>query len=237
MINRKCVKKMQTVQEQREIAGNPADTDKEFVAPEPPVGYEVCKRIFDVVMSALALIVLSPVFLVAAIAIRLEDGGPAFYTQIRLTKGGREFKMYKFRSMCVNAEDMLESLMDRNEMKGPAFKIEEDPRITKVGRILRKTSVDELPQLINILKGDMSIIGPRPPLPREVAQYTPYQMHRLDVTTGLACYHECQGRSNAHDFDEWVESDLRYIRERSMLTDLKIIYWTVRIVLTGKGAM
>ncbi len=235
MINRKCVKRMQTVQERLDPAEK-AD-QKEFVAPAPPAGYEICKRIFDLVLSALALILTSPIFLISAIAIRLEDGGPAFYTQTRLTKGGKEFKMYKFRSMCVNAETMLDSLMEQNEMKGPAFKIKNDPRITKVGRILRKTSVDELPQLLNILKGDMSIIGPRPPLPREVAQYTPYQKHRLDVKTGLACYHECQGRSNANDFDEWVESDLRYIRERSIATDLKIIYWTIRIVLTGKGAM
>ncbi len=235
MINRKCVKRMQTVQERLDPAEK-AD-QKEFVAPAPPAGYEIWKRIFDLVLSALALILTSPIFLISAIAIRLEDGGPAFYTQTRLTKGGKEFKMYKFRSMCVNAESMLDSLMEQNEMKGPAFKIKNDPRITKVGRILRKTSVDELPQLLNILKGDMSIIGPRPPLPREVAQYTPYQMHRLDVKTGLACFHECQGRSNANDFDEWVESDLRYIRERSIATDLKIIYWTIRIVLTGKGAM
>lgn len=235
MTNRKCVKRMQTVQERLDPVEQ-AD-QKEFVAPAPPAGYEILKRIFDLVLSALALILTSPIFLISAIAIRLEDGGPAFYTQTRLTKGGKEFKMYKFRSMCVNAESMLDSLMEQNEMKGPAFKIKNDPRITKVGRILRKTSVDELPQLLNILKGDMSIIGPRPPLPREVAQYTPYQMHRLDVKTGLACYHECQGRSNANDFDEWVESDLRYIRERSIATDLKIIYWTIRIVLTGKGAM
>ncbi len=235
MINRKCVKKMQTVQERRDAADNAGG--KEFVAPAPPKGYAFTKRAFDLILATLALIVFSPVFLAAAIAIRLEDGGPAFYTQTRLTKGGKEFKMFKFRSMCVNAESMLDSLMDRNEMKGPAFKIENDPRITKVGRILRKTSVDELPQLLNIIAGDMSIIGPRPPLPREVAQYTPYQKHRLDVKTGLACYHECQGRSNSNDFDEWVESDLRYIRERSIRTDLKIIYWTIRIVLTGKGAM
>ena len=231
MINRKCVKRMQTVQEKREIP------EKDFIAPAAPAGYEVCKRIFDVVLSLLGLVVLSPVFLVAAIAVRLEDGGPAFYTQTRLTKGGKTFKMFKFRSMCVNAEAMLDSLMDKNEMKGPAFKMQNDPRITKVGRILRKTSVDELPQLLNILLGDMSIVGPRPPLPREVAQYTPYQLHRLDVKTGLACYHECRGRSNSADFDEWVESDLQYIRDRSLLTDLKVIYWTIRIVFTGKGAM
>ena len=220
---------MQTVLDQRE--------DKNYTPPEPKPGYEFCKRVFDVVMSLFALIVLSPVFLITAIAIRLEDGGKAIYTQTRLTKNGREFPMYKFRSMRVDAEEHLNELMDLNEMTGPTFKMKDDPRITKVGHFIRKTSIDELPQLINIIKGDMSIIGPRPPLPREVAQYNAYQMHRLDVITGLACYHECMGRSDSADFDEWVESDLKYIRERSFLTDLKIIFLTIKVVLTGKGAV
>ena len=211
--------------------------EKQYTPPATKPGYEICKRIFDVIMCTFALIVLSPVFLAVAIAIKLEDGGEVIYKQTRLTKGGREFEMYKFRSMCPNAHEKLEELLKYNEMEGPAFKMENDPRITKVGKFIRKTSIDELPQLVNILKGEMSIIGPRPPLPREVAQYTPYQMHRLDVITGLACYHECEGRNDEKDFDKWVESDLRYIRERSMLTDLKVIFWTIRVVLTGKGAM
>ncbi len=226
---------MQTVQDTTGVL--PEEKEKEYQPPEPKPVYEVCKRIFDLVMSLLALILLSPVFLVVCIAIKREDGGPAFYTSTRLTKGGKEFKMYKFRSMYVGADKKLDELLDKNEMEGPAFKMENDPRITKVGHFIRGTSIDELPQLINIIKGDMSIIGPRPPLPREVAQYTPYQMHRLDVKTGLACYHECQGRSDDKSFDRWVESDLKYIRERSMLTDLKVIFWTIRVVLTGKGAM
>ena len=230
---------MQAV-ETRQDAAQVAQLDKETEKVVPPLKekpvYEVCKRIFDIVMSALALVGLSPVFLAVAIAIKVQDGGPVFYGSIRLTKGGREFKMYKFRSMCLNADKMLDSLLDQNEVNGPAFKIKEDPRITKVGRFIRKTSIDELPQLWNILKGDMTIIGPRPPLPREVAQYTPYQMHRLDVKTGLSCYHEVSGRSDNPDFDEWVEADLKYIRERSMLTDLKIIFLTVKVVLTGEGA-
>lgn len=213
------------------------DEEKEYQPPEPKPVYEVCKRIFDVVMCVFALIVLSPVFLAVIIAIFIEDRGAPFYSSIRLTKGGREFKMYKFRSMYPDADKKLEELLKYNEMEGPAFKMENDPRITKVGHFIRRTSIDELPQLINIIKGDMSIIGPRPPLPREVEQYTPYQMHRLDVKTGLACYHECQGRSDDKDFDRWVESDLKYIRERSMLTDLKVILWTIQVVLTGKGAM
>ncbi len=208
-----------------------------YTPPKPKPVYDVCKRIFDLILSTLALVVLSPLFLVLIIVIRLGDGGPAFYAQTRLTKNCKSFKMYKFRSMCVNAEDKLAELMDRNEMTGPAFKITDDPRITPIGRFLRKTSIDELPQLINIIKGDMSIIGPRPPLPREVAQYTPYQLHRLDVKTGLACYHECRGRSDETDFNAWVESDLEYIRDRSLWTDFKVILWTIQVVLTGKGAM
>lgn len=204
--------------------------------PEKPV-YEFCKRIFDVVMCSFALIVLSPLFLVIAILIKLEDGGNIIYGSTRLTKDEKEFQMYKFRSMRVDADKYLDELMDQNEMTGPVFKIAKDPRITKIGHFIRKTSIDELPQLVNILKGDMSIIGPRPPLPREVAQYTPYQMHRLDVKTGLACYHEAYGRSDNPDFDEWVEQDLRYIQERSMWVDIKVILMTIKVVLTGKGAM
>lgn len=226
---------MQTVQE-RPLAA-PVAVEKTYTPPKAKPGYEACKRVFDLVMSTLALIVLSPVFLAVAIAIKLEDGGKVLYSQIRLTKDQREFKMYKFRSMIENADQKLDELMKNNEMKGPAFKMKDDPRITKVGRFIRKTSIDELPQLLNIIKGEMSIIGPRPPLPREVEQYTPYQLHRLDVITGLACYHECQGRSDCTDFDEWVEADLKYIRERSMLTDIKVIFWTIRVVLTGKGAV
>lgn len=219
---------MQTVIDERQ---------QQYAPPAPKPGYEICKRIFDVLMSALALIILSPLFLITAVAVWLQDGGKPIYSQIRLTKGGKEFRMYKFRSMRVDAEALLDELMDQNEMTGPAFKMKDDPRITPVGRFIRKTSIDELPQLINIIKGDMSIIGPRPPLPREVAQYTEYQMHRLDVKTGLACYHECMGRSDSNDFDEWVESDLKYIRERSFLTDLKVIFLTIKVVLTGKGAV
>lgn len=211
--------------------------DKEYQKPKEKPVYDVCKRIFDLIMATFALIVLSPVFLIVAIAIKREDGGPVFFTQVRLTKNGKKFRMYKFRSMCMDAEEKLKDLQDKNIMEGPAFKMEDDPRITKIGNFIRKTSIDELPQLLNIIKGDMTIIGPRPPLVSEVEQYTPYQMHRLDVKTGLACYHECSGRSNCHSFDQWVEQDLKYIRERSMLTDLKIIFMTIRIVLTGSGAM
>ncbi len=211
--------------------------EKLYTAPKAKPVYEFCKRVMDLVLACLALVVLSPLFLVLIVAIRLSDGGQAFYVQTRLTKGGKPFKMFKFRSMCVNAEQMLPQLMDRNEMSGPAFKLTDDPRVTKIGRFLRKTSMDELPQLLNIVAGHMSIIGPRPPLPKEVEKYTPYQLHRLDVKTGLACYHECRGRSHEKDFDQWVESDLEYIRDRSLWTDIKIIFWTIKAVITGKGAV
>lgn len=229
---------MQTVEEQSGCVQTDGycPPEKEYTPPAPKPVYEVCKRIFDLIMSTLALIVLSPIFLGVFIAIKCEDGGEVIFKQTRLTKGGKPFEMYKFRSMIPDADKLVDSLMDRNEVKGPAFKITDDPRITKVGRFLRKTSIDELPQLVNIIRGDMSIIGPRPPLPREVAQYTPYQMHRLDVKTGLACYHEVEGRSDSRDFDEWVEQDLRYIRERSMATDLKIIFMTIKVVIAGTGA-
>lgn len=230
---------MQTVQElDTAVVNEPIPVEQPvYTPPAPKPVYEACKRVFDLIMSVFALIVLSPVFLIVAIAIKIEDGGKVFYGSTRLTEGGKEFTMYKFRSMYENADQHLDELMDQNEMEGPVFKIADDPRITKVGRFIRKTSIDELPQLVNIVMGDMSIIGPRPPLPREVEQYTPYQMHRLDVKTGLACYHECMGRSDNPDFNEWVEQDLKYIRERSMLVDIKIIFMTIWVVLTGKGAM
>lgn len=226
---------METVKEQCGTALD--EKEKNYQPPKPKPVYEVVKRIFDVVMCSLALIVLSPVFLIVAIAIKREDGGKVFYSQKRHTKDGKIFDMYKFRSMCPDADKKLDELLEQNEMEGPAFKMADDPRITKVGKFIRKTSIDELPQLWNVIRGDMSIVGPRPPLVREVEEYTPYQMHRLDVKTGLACYRECYGRSNIHSFDQWVETDLQYIRERGVLADLKVILMTIKVVLTGEGAM
>lgn len=203
--------------------------------PRKPV-YEFFKRFFDIVFSALSLVLLSPVFLIIAIVIRCCDGGPAFYVSTRLTKDGKPFRMYKFRSMRINADRELEALKDRNEIKdGPSFKLEDDPRVTKVGRFLRRSSLDELPQLLNILLGDMTFVGPRPPLPEEVRQYTPYQMRRLGVKQGLTCYWQCSGRNDI-GFLEWVELDLKYIRERSVLTDIKIFFRTIGAVITMKGA-
>lgn len=202
---------------------------------EKPV-YDCIKRVLDVILSGIGIVVLSPLMLVVAIAVR-SDGGPALYSQNRVGKNGKIFRILKFRSMCMNADspEMLEKLAAMNEMDGPAFKIKNDPRITKVGRFIRRTSIDELPQLFNIFMGDMTIVGPRPPLVSEVERYTEYQKQRLQVKQGLTCYWQCSGR-NQISFDEWVELDLKYIRERSLWTDLKILLRTIPAVFSGNGA-
>lgn len=199
-------------------------------------GYRWLKRFQDIIFSLIAIIVLSPVMIITSIAIFIDDpkGIPVF-SQVRVGRDGKKFKMYKFRSMVVDAEDRLEELLKNNEMDGPAFKITDDPRITRVGKFIRKTSIDELPQLFNILKGDMSIVGPRPALPREVKQYTVYQTQRLFITPGLTCYWQIQPNRNDIPFDEWVEMDLQYIRERSFLVDWKIIFKTIIAVFTKQG--
>ena len=194
------------------------------------------KRVQDVVLSALALVVLFPVLLLIVLAVVIDDprGGP-FFSQVRCGKNGEAFRLYKFRSMCVGAEERLAALLPYNEMEGPVFKIRDDPRITRVGRFLRSTGLDELPQLVNILKGDMSIVGPRPPLFREVREYTPYQRQRLSVTPGLTCFWQVSPDRNGLDFDTWVEMDLRYIREQSWFLDWKLIFRTGRAVLRREG--
>ena len=197
--------------------------------------YPVVKRTADVVLSTAALAVLSPGMLLVMAAICLDSPGKPIYVQKRVGKDGKIFSMYKFRSMCVNADKKLDELKDQNEMDGPVFKMAHDPRVTKVGHFIRKYSIDELPQLVNIIKGDMSIVGPRPPLPDEVSQYNEHQAGRLSVVPGLTCYWQVSGRSDVN-FEEWVEMDLKYIRERSLLTDIKIILKTFRAVFSGKGA-
>jgi lipopolysaccharide/colanic/teichoic acid biosynthesis glycosyltransferase len=174
--------------------------------------------------------------LVTALAIVLDSPGTGpIFTQIRVGRDGRPFKFYKFRSMCPNAEEKLNELMDRNEMDGPVFKIKNDPRITRVGKFIRKTSIDELPQLWNVLKGEMSIVGPRPGIPREVEQYDDYARQRLLITPGLTCYWQIQPHRNELSFEEWVELDIKYINERSFLTDWKIIFATFGAVLGMNG--
>lgn len=194
------------------------------------------KRVLDIVLSVLALVVLFPFLLIVAVVIYIDSPGASpFYVQDRVGRDGKIFRFYKFRSMVPNAEEKLKELLPLNEMDGPAFKIKEDPRITRVGRFIRKTSIDELPQLLNIIKGDMSIVGPRPALPNEVAQYNDYQKQRLYVTPGLTCYWQIQPERNAMSFDEWMDLDIKYIEERSFLTDSKIIFKTFRAVLAMTG--
>ena len=190
----------------------------------------------DILLSAVALLFLWPIMLIVAIAVVIDspEAGPIF-AQERVGRDGKVFRFYKFRSMIPNAEAKLEELLDQNEMEGPAFKMKDDPRITRIGKFIRKTSLDELPQLWNILKGDMSIVGPRPPLPREVAEYGEYEMQRLLVTPGLTCYWQIQPHRNDLSFDEWVDLDVKYIEESSFLTDWKIILGTFGAVIGMNG--
>lgn len=227
---------MQELETRENSFANVCRAEDQAAVRRPGKGYLAAKRCFDVVMSLLALILLSPLFLVLAVIIFVDDphGSPIF-SQIRVGKDGRLFRFYKFRSMIVNAEDMLEQLQDQNEMEGPAFKIKDDPRITRIGKFIRRTSLDELPQLVNVLKGELSLVGPRPPLPREVEQYTSEQMKRLTVKPGLTCYWQTQPHRNSLSFDQWLALDLRYINERSALVDLKILFATVKVVLRGDG--
>ena len=209
--------------------------DSEIVIYKNPV-YLISKRFFDIVFSLMCLIVFAiPMLLTMLIIVIDSPGAPPIYTQDRVGKNGKVFKFYKLRSMVPNADQMLDSLLDQNEMEGPAFKISDDPRITRVGRFIRKTCIDELPQLWNILKGDMSFVGPRPPLPREVEQYDEYQFGRLAVTPGLTCYWQIQPNRNSLTCDEWFEMDLKYIQERCFITDLMILFKTVGAVLNMEG--
>ncbi len=193
------------------------------------------KRIFDSCAAAFALVLLSPVFLVIAIAIRLEGKGPIYYCSSRVGRGGRVFRFYKFRSMVVGADTYRDHLLHRNEADGPVFKIADDPRITRVGRFLRRSSLDELPQFWNVLRGDMSLVGPRPPIPSEVLSYEPWQARRLSVRPGITCLWQISGRSRI-GFDEWMRLDMEYIDRRSFPLDLAILVRTLPAVMSGEGA-
>lgn len=197
--------------------------------------YRFIKRTFDIVFSAISIVLLFPFMCVVALLIKADSDGPVLFRQTRVGKNGKLFTIYKFRSMCIDAEKQLGSLKKKNEKDGPIFKIEDDPRITKIGRVLRRTSIDELPQLFNILHGDMAFVGPRPPLPSEVLQYNDYQMQRVTIKPGLTCYWQVQGRSNI-GFDEWVRLDIKYIQECGILTDIKILLRTVSAVIRRDGA-
>lgn len=198
--------------------------------------YWLGRRAQDVFFSLMALLILWPFLLLIALVVWIDSPGASpIFSQDRVGRNGKVFKFLKFRSMVPNAEAKLDELLEQNEMDGPVFKIKEDPRITRVGRFIRKTSIDELPQLINILRGDMSIVGPRPALPREVEQYGDYERQRLIVSPGLTCYWQIQPHRNDLSFEEWLELDLKYIRERSFLVDWKIIFATVRAVIGMDG--
>lgn len=198
--------------------------------------YWVLRRAQDIVFSLIALILLAPLALVISLAIVLDSPGDgAIFRQRRVGRDGKLFWLYKFRTMCPDAEERLNELLKLNQMDGPVFKIKGDPRITRVGHFLRKTSLDELPQLLNVLRGDMSIVGPRPALPREVELYNDYQRQRLYVTPGLSCYWQIAPHRNEMSFDEWVVLDLKYIQERSFWVDWRIILLTVRAMFMKYG--
>jgi exopolysaccharide biosynthesis polyprenyl glycosylphosphotransferase len=193
------------------------------------------KRPLDVIGSLLGLVLLSPLFLIIAILIRLDSPGPILFRQTRIGKDGRAFQFFKFRSMVENAEEMKKKLMHLNELEGPVFKISEDPRITSIGRFLRKTSLDELPQLLNVLQGHMSLVGPRPPLPCEVEKYEGWQRDKLTVLPGITCLWQISGRNHI-GFTEWMRLDIEYIRRQSLGLDIKILMRTLPAVLSRKGA-
>lgn len=195
----------------------------------------VFKRLFDVVFALMGTILLSPILIVTAIAVRADSPGPVIFKQKRVGKNGELFDFYKFRSMIANAEELKAELAAANEADGPVFKIKEDPRITKVGRFIRKYSIDELPQLFNVLKGDMSLVGPRPPLPEEVDQYGNIEWRRLEVIPGITGLWQVSGRSNI-SFNKWMELDIYYIENWSFWLDLKILLQTIPVVIFGKGA-
>ncbi|WP_290756861.1 MULTISPECIES: sugar transferase [unclassified Exiguobacterium] len=198
--------------------------------------YLVLKRTFDIICSFLGILVLSPLLIILAIIIKMEDRKASiFFAQDRVGLNGKRFRMYKFRSMVSDAEERLNNLLQHNEIAGAMFKMSNDPRVTKVGRFIRKTSLDELPQLWNVLLGDMSLVGPRPPLPREVAEYTSYDLQRLSVTPGCTGLWQVSGRSNI-GFKEMVDLDILYIKSRTFMMDLKIIIKTVGVMVGSKDA-
>lgn len=197
--------------------------------------YEICKRTIDIIGAGLGLILLSPIIAIVACAVKFTSQGPVFFSQKRVGKNGELFEMYKFRSMVVNAEELKEKLEDQNEMSGPMFKMKDDPRVTKIGKFIRKTSIDELPQLWNVLKGDMSLVGPRPSLPKEVEQFDSWMFKRLIVRPGLTCYWQVSGRNNI-DFEDWMKLDVKYVEERNLWIDIKLIFKTVFVLFGDKNA-
>ncbi len=207
-----------------------------FETTPPNVAALLFKRALDLAISGTALILISPVYLILSLIIKLSSPGPVYFVQERCGLNGRTFKLYKFRTMVQDAEARLKDLLIYNEMKGHAFKMENDPRITKIGKFLRKFSLDELPQLWNVFHGDMSLVGPRPPLPREVRRYDAWHQRRLSMRPGITCLWQVGGRNRIRDFDEWVRMDLQYIDNWSLYLDLKIMLKTIPAVLSTSGA-
>jgi len=199
------------------------------------LAYIAGKRLFDLSVGLLAFVFVIPIVPLIALMIKLDSPGPVFYRQDRIGRGGRPFRFYKFRSMYREADRRRTELESRNEQEGPVFKIKADPRITPVGQFLRRSSVDEIPQILNVLRGDMSIVGPRPPLPVEVARYQPWHRRRLDVKPGITCLWQIAGRSQI-GFDEWMRLDMEYLRTRSLRTDMAIFLKTLPAVMARRGA-
>ncbi len=197
--------------------------------------YELIKRTVDVLGASAGLLLSAPIMLVVVVAIKLESRGPVLFRHVRLGRDGRPFVMFKFRSMCQDASVLQAQLVSENGVPGPVFKIRSDPRITRIGHLIRKYSIDELPQLWNVLRGEMSLVGPRPPIPDEVTRYHPWQRERLAVKPGLTCTWQVSGRSDI-PFDEWMQMDIEYVRTRSLLMDLKLLLLTVPAVISARGA-
>lgn len=202
---------------------------------EDKIVYLFVKRLIDILASTLGLIVLSPIFLIISILIKLDSKGPIFFSQERVGFKGKTFNMYKFRSMVINAEEIKVKLKEQNEMSGPMFKMKNDPRITKIGKFIRRTSIDELPQLINVLKGEMTLVGPRPSLPKEVVEVEPWMMERLTVKPGLTCYWQVMGR-NSIGFEDWMKLDIKYVHERCLSLDAKLIFKTFFVLFGDENA-
>jgi len=212
-----------------------SETEENIVKFNKNFFYHFIKRLIDLCFSIMGVIILSPGLIIISIIIKIDSNGPIIFSQKRVGKNGKIFKMYKFRSMVVNAEDLFCKLREKNEMSGPMFKIKDDPRITKFGKLIRRTSLDELPQLFNIVRGEMSLVGPRPNLPKEVAEFNNYQKLKLLAKPGLTCYWQVMGR-NEIDFEDWMKLDIKYIEERNIFIDLKLIFDTFWVLFGDKNA-
>ncbi|MGL5416397.1 MAG: sugar transferase [Clostridium sp.] len=202
---------------------------------EEKIIYETLKRGMDICLSLIGIILLSPVLCIVGVLIKKDSKGPVIFSQKRVGYKGKEFRMYKFRSMVIDAEEIKKELEKENEMSGPMFKMKDDPRITKIGKFIRKTSIDELPQLFNVLKGEMSLVGPRPSLPHEVEKFEEWMLIRIKVKPGLTCYWQVMGRNNI-EFEDWMKLDKKYVEKRSLVLDIKLIFKTFFVLFGDKNA-